>query len=1170
MRIDRLDLLAYGLFTEHSLDLSDGDFGLHVIYGNNEAGKSTSLRALIAWLFGVPARTTDNFVHENPQLRIGGRLRHLDGQTLEFSRKKGNKNTLLKYGTNDPLDDDVLIPFLPAGIDGNVFTKLWGIDHERLIAGGHELLEDSGDLGHALFSAAVGTAHLREILLALQDRADELFKPRGSKAFVNQAVAAFKDAQKRMKEASLPVSDWKKLHDDLGKMNADIGGIDEEIQAKGTVKNRLERVYRVKEALARYRQILERIAELDQVDLLPESFEETRKSALATLQKTLEIKERLDAKLLRLTDELNACDVRADLIENEAAILDLYKKLGAVEKALSDRPQQDGKRRLLRNDAESLLKRVLPEAGLDQADHLRPLLNNKKLIFDLAQKNSLLLQKKEQIETKLRDAEDEKKALQTELESKLESDLDLETLKATIASTRRAGDVEQRLEEARAQAQTEDEGCRKALKRLGRYTGSIESVLELSVPIAETLDAFEKENDTLLEASKDAGRKKQTFEKEKKQAEQDLKKLLRQGDVPSLVDLETSRADRNVGWQLIKRKYIERADVGNELSRYAPESDLPSVYEIKVDQADQLSDDLRRDADHVLKRVELESKIESLCLQISDLQETLERLQTEADDFQTRWSAIWEPLSVIAGTPKEMKQWRVGMDTLVERIQGARGVVANKNNLVAEHDRLRNTIARLVAKIDSSIEVSAMSLEALISLCEQRVETEETIRVKRRQIEDALSQSEIHIKRIQDERKSVDAERTRWESEWSQAIHGLGLKADALPELATQTFENLELFFKKYDQSEDERKRIFGIDQVKEAFEKKVFAFADSIGLNHEGQDALLIAAQLNNDLATARESRASVVQIKAQLKENKQERADAEITIKHSGEQLAALRTQAKVETDDELVAAGEYSRNKRELQKSLEALEQELSRTGDGLSIDQLEEESEAVEVDAIASELEKVSEAMTELQETRDALRDQRQSIRNEIEAKDGSAEAANASDEAEEYLASIASHSEQYLRLQIAILILEQRIENYRKLNQAPVLARAGELFSTLTLGSYAGLYDELDHAGKPILLGVRPDDKEVPVEGMSEGSRDQLYLALRLATLEQHLSKGEPMPFVVDDILIGFDDDRTRVCLEVLAELATKTQVLLFTHHRRVLELAEKVEGEAGVFIHELP
>ena len=60
-----------------------------------------------------------------------------------------------------------------------------------------------------------------------------------------------------------------------------------------------------------------------------------------------------------------------------------------------------------------------------------------------------------------------------------------------------------------------------------------------------------------------------------------------------------------------------------------------------------------------------------------------------------------------------------------------------------------------------------------------------------------------------------------------------------------------------------------------------------------------------------------------------------------------------------------------------------------------------------------------------------------------------------------------------------------------------------------------------------------------------------------------------MPFVVDDILIGFDDNRTRICLEVLAKLAISTQVLLFTHHRRVLELAGELEAQAGIFMHEL-
>ena len=94
MRIDRLDLIAYGPFTDKALNLSDGDSGLHLIYGDNEAGKSISLRALIAWLFGIPTRTNDNFLHSNPQLRIGGKLRLQAEMSLSLCVEKERKYSL--------------------------------------------------------------------------------------------------------------------------------------------------------------------------------------------------------------------------------------------------------------------------------------------------------------------------------------------------------------------------------------------------------------------------------------------------------------------------------------------------------------------------------------------------------------------------------------------------------------------------------------------------------------------------------------------------------------------------------------------------------------------------------------------------------------------------------------------------------------------------------------------------------------------------------------------------------------------------------------------------------------------------------------------------------------------------------------------------------------------
>ena len=80
---------------------------------------------------------------------------------------------------------------------------------------------------------------------------------------------------------------------------------------------------------------------------------------------------------------------------------------------------------------------------------------------------------------------------------------------------------------------------------------------------------------------------------------------------------------------------------------------------------------------------------------------------------------------------------------------------------------------------------------------------------------------------------------------------------------------------------------------------------------------------------------------------------------------------------------------------------------------------------------------------------------------------------------------------------------------------------------------------------------------VGVEALSDGARDQLYLAIHLAALEHWLEANEPMPLVLDDVLIHFDDERAAAALEVLGELAGKTQVLYFTHHARLEELARR-------------
>jgi uncharacterized protein YhaN len=99
----------------------------------------------------------------------------------------------------------------------------------------------------------------------------------------------------------------------------------------------------------------------------------------------------------------------------------------------------------------------------------------------------------------------------------------------------------------------------------------------------------------------------------------------------------------------------------------------------------------------------------------------------------------------------------------------------------------------------------------------------------------------------------------------------------------------------------------------------------------------------------------------------------------------------------------------------------------------------------------------------------------------------------------------------------------------------------------------------------VLVAIREDKEQVEISGLSDGTRDQLYLALRLAAIEHHVGAVAPCPVILDDVLINSDDTRASAALSVLCDLAKQTQVIFFTHHRRLTELGDKAGAQIVEF-----
>src|ERR1700712_5186776 len=137
MRLLSLALERYGPFTGRRVAFRP-DARLHVVFGPNEAGKSSALSAVTDLLFGISRKTPYDFQRDGREMSLGAEITAHDGSVIAVQRRKGLKRTLFgPDGTH--LGEDALAPYL-GGVTREVFCRAFGLDAASLRQGAQEML----------------------------------------------------------------------------------------------------------------------------------------------------------------------------------------------------------------------------------------------------------------------------------------------------------------------------------------------------------------------------------------------------------------------------------------------------------------------------------------------------------------------------------------------------------------------------------------------------------------------------------------------------------------------------------------------------------------------------------------------------------------------------------------------------------------------------------------------------------------------------------------------------------------------------------------------------------------------------------------------------------------------------------------------------------------------
>ena len=1155
MRLDRLDLVRYGKFTDRSLDFAapvPGRPDFHLVYGPNEAGKSTLFSAYLDLLFGIEKSSAYGFLHPYNLMRVGGRL-SLGTERHEAYRLKRLQSSLVAVDDR-PLPDTLFSAVL-GGMDRNAYRTMFSLDDESIEKGGEDILKSEGELGAMLFSASSGLSDMASGLAALKAEADDFYRPSGRKHGLSALKAEIEALAAERKALDVAARDYGALVRERDAAAARHAVVSAERMEVRAALVHVERSLSALPYLRRLRALRADLASFD-LGLSPPASWRTLTGELAREEAEIAARaERIEMERARHEEE------RAALAEDDAVLAaqaDIAALVGSALEARFRTAAMDlSSREADRDRVVATIGAGIAALGLPPdtapADILLPPGLAEKLTA-LLSRRAALAERAEAARRERTEAEKVLDALGGEAEAGLEAedgkDEELQAALSAILRAARSGDLSARLREARRLVALARQDADGALARLVLWSGSPAELETMAVPTPAELEALRRRQDATAEAVRRQQEQRGALELEINAARTTLDALRQATGAIGDEQAGQMRALREAAWQ----DHLARLDRQSAASFEETMRRDDRARDARLRNADRLSE-LR-----VLERTVTEG--EARLRALGEEEARLGRAKAEIDADVSRLAGRFglPEGTTLAATAAWFEQRSVTLEKLGTRAQ-------RKIEADLVEGEVREILARLFPLVGEP--VRQVPLDEALFLAEDRLEALKAARAQRRAVAEQRARAGAEAAERRRAVEEAASALAAWREAWDKEIAGTWLATDhasAEPERLATLLPALQALHQNVERRREFDHRIAAMRRDQQDYGNHARRLAERLSEAFDPQDPLAAMAVLSRRLAEAtavRARRETIDKALSRLGDEERELGERHaILASRLSEIFAFLGCDSLPEADMLL----EAYRKRDDIRGRVDDAGRDLMQQMRSETVDEAEALLSAVDDDQLAAEKGDLAARLEDLDRAVEEQHLARARADEALAKIAGSDEAAALEERRRTALVELAEKSRRYLATRAGVMAAEQALRLYRERHRSAMMERASRTFRDITGGEYAGLSTMLEKDSEFLVANAASGGSKL-AKDLSKGTRFQLYLALRVAGYHEIAASREIVPFIADDIMETFDDRRSLNALRVMGEMARGGQVIYLTHHRHLCDLAQ--EACPAVTIHEL-